>query len=282
MLKFQKTDADNVRKFSMDKSQANTLEIIPVDYIRPNPYQPRRVFSEESLNELAHSIKQYGLLQPITVRKLSHNYYEIIAGERRWRAVCKAGFTHIKAVVQPAVDEDSAVIALIENLQREDLHFFEEAEGYQSLMKEHGLTQEELARRLGMNQSTVANKMRILKLPSNVKELITTYKLSERHARALLRLHNEEAQLKVLRDIKQKNLSVKLTEDLVEKMLSRLYGEEPPEISRQNVVCIMRDYRIYLNTIKKALSRIKKSGVKVSYQASESKDKVSISIELAK
>lgn len=282
MLKFQKTDTDNLRKFSMDKSQANTLEIIPVDYIRPNPYQPRRVFSEESLNELAHSIKQYGLLQPITVRKLSHNYYELIAGERRWRAVCKAGFTHIKAVVQPAIDEDSAVIALIENLQREDLHFFEEAEGYQSLMKEHGLTQEELARRLGMNQSTVANKMRILKLPATIKDLITTYKLSERHARALLRLHNEDAQMKVLREIKQRNLSVKLTEDLVEKMLSKIYGEEPPEISRQNVVCIMRDYRIYLNTIKKALSRIKKSGVRVSYSAQESKDKVSINIELAK
>jgi ParB family chromosome partitioning protein len=266
----------------MDKSQSNTLEIIPVDYIRPNPYQPRRVFSEESLNELAHSIKQYGLLQPITVRKLSHNYYEIIAGERRWRAVCKAGFTHIKAVVQPAIDEDSAVIALIENLQREDLHFFEEAEGYQSLMKEHGLTQEELARRLGMNQSTVANKMRILKLPVSVKDQISAYKLSERHARALLRLHNEEAQLKILHEIKQRNLSVKLTEDLVEKMLSKLYGEMPPEVGRQNVVCIMRDYRIYLNTIKKALARIKKSGVKVSFSATESKDKLSISIELAK
>jgi ParB family chromosome partitioning protein len=282
LLKFQKTEADNLRNFSMDKSQSNTLEIIPVDYIRPNPYQPRRVFSEESLNELAHSIKRYGLLQPITVRKLSHNYFEIIAGERRWRAVCKAGFTHIKAVVQPALDEDSAVIALIENLQREDLHFFEEAEGYQSLMKEHGLTQEELARRLGMNQSTVANKMRILKLPLPVKDLISTYKLSERHARALLRLHNEEAQMKVLHEIRQRNLSVKLTEDLVEKMLSKLYGEEPPEMKRQNVVCIMRDYRIYLNTIKKALARIKKSGVKVSFSATESKDKLSISIELAK
>jgi ParB family chromosome partitioning protein len=282
LLKFQKTEADNLRTFSMDKSQSNTLEIIPVDYIRPNPYQPRRVFSEESLNELAHSIKQYGLLQPITVRKLSHNYYELIAGERRWRAVCKAGFTHIKAVVQPAIDEDSAVIALIENLQREDLHFFEEAEGYQSLMKEHGLTQEELARRLGMNQSTVANKMRILKLPISVKDQISAFKLSERHARALLRLHNEEAQLKVLHEIKQRNLSVKLTEDLVEKMLSKLYGEEPPEINRQNVVCIMRDYRIYLNTIKKALARIKKSGVKVSFSATESKEKLSISIELAK
>ena len=282
MLKFQKTGSDEARKFSMDKSEGNTLEVIPVDYIRPNPYQPRRIFSEEGIAELAHSIKQYGLLQPITVRKLSHNYYEIIAGERRWRAVCKAGFTHIKAVVQPAIDEDSAVIALIENLQREDLHFFEEAEGYQSLMKEHGLTQEELARRLGKNQSTVANKMRILKLPVSVKDLVGEYKLTERHARALLRLHNEEAQLKLVRDIKQKNLSVKVTEDIVERMLQKLYGEEPAPLAGQHVVCIMRDYRIYVNTIKKALSRIKKSGVHVSYQASESKDKVSINIELAK
>jgi len=282
VLRFQKAGAESLRKFSMDKSEQSTLEIIPVDYIRPNPYQPRRVFSEESLNELSQSIKRYGLLQPIAVRKLSQNYYEIIAGERRWRAVCRAGFTHIKAVVQMAIDEDSAMIALIENLQRENLHFFEEAEGYMSLMKEHGLTQEELARRLGKNQSTVANKMRILKLPTAVKEQISLYKLSERHARALLRLHNEDAQLKLIRDIKQKNLSVKLTEDLVERTLAKLYGEVPADMDKQHVVCLMRDYRIYLNTIKKALSRIKKSGVKVSYQACEYKDKVSISIELAK
>ena len=282
MLRFQKAGTEDLRKFSMDKSEHSTLAIIPVDYIRPNPYQPRRVFSEESLNELAQSIKRYGLLQPITVRKLSQNYYEIVAGERRWRAVCRAGFTHIKAVVQSVIDEDSATIALIENLQRENLHFFEEAEGYMSLMKEHGLTQEELARRLGKNQSTIANKMRILKLPTAVKEKITMYKLSERHARALLRLHNEEAQLKLIRDVKQKNLSVKLTEELVERTLSKLYGEEPAAVAQQNVVCLMRDYRIYLNTIKKALSRIKKNGVKVSYQACEYKDKVSVSIELAK
>ena len=266
----------------MDKSQNNALEIIPGDYIRPNPYQPRRVFTEESLSELSQSIKQYGLLQPITVRKLNHSYYEIIAGERRWRAVCKAGFTHIKAFVQPAIDEDSAMIALIENLQRENLHFFEEAEAYLSLMKEHGLTQEELARRLGKNQSTVANKMRILKLPPSVKEMITTYKLTERHARALLRLHNEDAQVRLIKDITQKNLSVKMTEEVVEKMLSKLYGEVPADINGQHVVCIMRDYRIYINTIKKALTRIKKSGVKVSYSALESKDKVSITIELVK
>ena len=172
------------------------------------------------------------------------------------------GFTHIKAVVQSVIDEDSATIALIENLQRENLHFFEEAEGYMSLMREHGLTQEELARRLGKNQSTVANKMRILKLPAAVKDKVTMYKLSERHARALLRLHNEEAQLKLIRDIKAKNLSVKLTEELVERTLSKLYGEEPVSAGQQNVVCLMRDYRIYLNTIKKALSHIKRTALR--------------------
>ena len=265
----------------MDKSETNTLEVIPVNYIRPNPYQPRRIFTDESINDLARSIKQYGLLQPITVRKQGHHYYEIIAGERRWRAVCRAGYTHIKAMVQPALDEESAVIALIENLQRENLHFFEEAEGFLSLMREHGLTQDELARRLGKNQSTVANKMRVLKLPAAVKEQIVIYKLSERHARALLRLHNEQAQLKLIKDIKHKNMSVKLTEELVERTLEKLYGEEP-EKNGQRVICLMRDYRIYLNTIKKALARIQKNGVKVRYSACESKDKVTVSIELAK
>jgi len=118
-----------MRKFRMDKSETNTLETITVEYIRPNPYQPRRVFSEESLNELAQSIKRYGLLSPIAVRKLHHGYFEIIAGERRWRAVRRAGFTHIKAIVQPAIDEDSAMIALIENLQRENLHFLKKPKG---------------------------------------------------------------------------------------------------------------------------------------------------------
>lgn len=268
-----------MRKFSMDKSETNTLEMIPVEYIRPNPYQPRRVFSEESINELAQSIKRYGLIAPIAVRKLNHNYYEIIAGERRWRAVKRAGFTHIKAIIQPAVDEDSAMIALIENLQRENLHFFEEAEGYLNLMREHTLTQEELARRLGKNQSTIANKMRILKLPQSVKDQIVASRLSERHARALLRLHNEKAQLKLIKEIRQRSLSVKLTEELVEKTLGKLYGEEP-DTSKQHVICVMRDYKIYLNTIKKALNKIKKTGIKVSYNAQECNDKVSINIEL--
>ena len=145
---------------------------IPIEAIRPNPYQPRRVFAQEALEELCASIKQYGLLQPISVRKAGNDAYELIAGERRLRACRMAGLTAIDAIVFSAYEQDSAVIAMMENLQRENLHYMEEAEGYQNLIRDHGLSQDELARRLGKNQSTIANKMRILKLPLTVKRML--------------------------------------------------------------------------------------------------------------
>ena len=163
---------------------------IPIEAIRPNPYQPRCVFAQEALEELCASIKQYGLLQPISVRKAGNDAYELIAGERRLRACRMAGMTAIDAIVFSAYEQDSAVIAMMENLQRENLHYMEEAEGYQNLIRDHGLSQDELARRLGKNQSTIANKMRILKLPLTVKRMLLQYNLTERHARALLRLRN--------------------------------------------------------------------------------------------
>ena len=199
---------------------------IPIEAIRPNPYQPRRVFAQEALEELCASIKQYGLLQPISVRKAGNDAYELIAGERRLRACRMAGMTAIDAIVFSAYEQDSAVIAMMENLQRENLHYMEEAEGYQNLIRDHGLSQDELARRLGKNQSTIANKMRILKLPLTVKRMLLQYNLTERHARALLRLHDEEMQIKIVNVIVQQNLNVKATEDLVERTLSRMYGIE--------------------------------------------------------
>ena len=199
---------------------------IPIEAIRPNPYQPRRVFAQEALEELCASIKQYGLLQPISVRKAGNDAYELIAGERRLRACRMAGMTAIDAIVFSAYEQDSAVIAMMENLQRENLHYMEEAEGYQNLIRDHGLSQDQLARRLGKNQSTIANKMRILKLPLTVKRMLLQYNLTERHARALLRLHDEEMQIKIVNVIVQQNLNVKATEDLVERTLSRMYGIE--------------------------------------------------------
>lgn len=283
MLRFTRVTAENMKQNAEEDRNGNAvLEVIPIDAIRPNPYQPRKVFSEDSLEELSQSIRQYGLLQPINVRKINHNHYELIAGERRLRASKRAGFTHIRAFVQNAVEQDSAVIALIENLQRENLHFFEEAEGYLNLMRDHGMTQDELAKALGKNQSTIANKLRILKLPKRVKEIILANKLTERHARALLRLHNEEMQIKLVGIIKNKNLSVKLTEELVEKTLRKLYGEIPEERSGQRVLFLMRDYRLYLNSIKRVVAALKKSGANITLDAKDMNEKLLINIEIIK
>ncbi len=283
MLRFTRIAAETAKQnMDEDRNSDAVLEVIPIDLIRPNPYQPRKIFSEESLEELTQSIKQYGLLQPINVRKISHNHYELIAGERRLRASKKAGFTQIRAFVQYAVEQDSAVIALIENLQRENLHFFEEAEGYLNLMRDHGMTQDELARCLGKNQSTIANKLRILRLPKRVKELILQNRFTERHARALLRLHNEDMQIKLVTIIKNKNLSVKLTEELVEKTLRKLYGEIPEEKQNQKVLFLMRDYRLYINSIKRLVAELKKSGADISFDTRDLNDKFLINIEILK
>lgn len=253
---------------------------IPLAKIRPNPYQPRKVFSDEAILELARSIKELGLLQPINVRMVG-DHYEIIAGERRFRASKLAGFTHINAIVTEKCDKDSAMLAMIENLQRENLNFFEEAEGYQSLIREHGLTQEELAVRLSKNQSTIANKLRILRLPRNVKEKITKNGLTERHARALLRLHNEPAQNRLVDFIIKEGLSVKATERLVENELKRLYGEECEE-KMQTIVQFMRDYRIYVNSLKRTVSKITESGVQTQFEYNERDDCVEVVVKLMK
>lgn len=146
------------------KQDNKKITMIPLDLIRPNPYQPRRKFEQGSLDELCQSIKQYGVIQPINVRKISATHYEIVSGERRLRACVQAGLKEIPAIVVDVGEDDSAILALIENLQREDLGYMEEAEGYRNLIREHGLTQEELAQKIGKSQSTIANKIRLLRL----------------------------------------------------------------------------------------------------------------------
>ncbi len=204
------------------------LAEIPLCQIRMNPYQPRKYFSEESIKELASSIHRYGLLQPISVRRCkTEGIYELVAGERRLRACKLNGMKCVKAVIIDGMsDKDSAVLAMIENLQRENLGFFEEAEGMKSLMNSHSMTQEELARLLSKNQSTIANKLRILKLPRTVREKIIRHGLTERHARTLLRLHDENAQLSAIDRIVREGMSVKATENLVEKLLIKLYDSD--------------------------------------------------------
>ena len=254
---------------------------IPIDSIRPNPYQPRRVFSQEALEELCASIKQYGLLQPISVRKTGNDTFELIAGERRLRASKMAGMKYIDAIIFSTYEQDSAVIVMMENLQRENLHYMEEAEGYQNLIRDHGLSQDELARRLGKNQSTIANKMRILKLPMPVKRMLLQYNLTERHARALLRLHDEEAQIKVIQIIVAQGLNVKATEDLVERTISRMYGiaeEEESEKKPSRISGFVRDTRLFVNSIRTIVQQMTDAGLAPRFDASEQENGVDIHI----
>lgn len=253
---------------------------IPIDSIRPNPYQPRRVFSQETLEELCASIKQYGLLQPISVRKAGNDVFELIAGERRLRASKMAGLKYIDAIIFTTYEQDSAVIAMMENLQRENLHYMEEAEGYQNLIRDHGLSQDELARRLGKNQSTIANKMRILKLPLPVKRMLLQYNLTERHARALLRLHDEEMQIKIIHVIVEQGLNVKATEELVERTISRIYGiaEEEEEKKPNKINGFVRDTRLFVNSIRTIVRQMSDAGLAPRFDANEQEGGVDIHV----
>ena len=252
------------------------LREIAIVKVRTNPYQPRKFFSDDAIRELSGSIASVGLLQPITVREIG-DQYELIAGERRLRACKLLGWVTIPAIIENRVNRDSAMLSMIENLQRENLHFFEEAEGYLNLIREHGFTQEELAKRLSKNQSTIANKLRLLKLPKAVKTAILKYGLTERHARSVLRLHNETAQLKMIKRKADEGLSVKATEELVEKELSKLYGEEKDQKIKFKI-----NYRLYFNSVRKLVSRFKSMGEDASCSYDEKDDVVQIVINFNK
>ena len=258
-----------MKKMTKEEGKSRMVESIPIDLIAPNPYQPRKTFSETSLEELARSIRRYGLIQPISIRRKKEGTFELIAGERRLRASKKAGFTHINAIVYEMGEEESAVIALIENLQRENLHFFDEAEAYRNLLLEHGLTQEELARRIGKNQSTVANKLRTLRLSPRVREAISANRLTERHARTLLRIQEE-------------GLSVKSTEDLVEKILDKLYQEEEPAKRKKRMVGILRDGRLVMNSVQKLVEQLEEIGLDADYTIQDQGDRYEVRMVINK
>ncbi|MGE4283128.1 MAG: nucleoid occlusion protein [Clostridia bacterium] len=246
--------------FKNNNDEKGKIINIPIDKIKPNPYQPRKTFDKSALEELSISIRQYGILQPINVRKIGASSYELVAGERRLRASQIAEMKEIPAIIVDMNDNDSAVVALIENLQREDLSFMEEAEGYFHLISEHGFTQDELAMKVGKNQSTIANKMRLLKLPPLVKKMIYDHNLTERHARALLKLPDEQLQLKVLKQVCEKGLNVKRTEELIEKMIEKYTGVKD-KISKKKQISAFRDIRIFTNTLKQAVDMMKNAGV---------------------
>ncbi len=239
---------------SPEESGEEEVQMILLEMVTPNPYQPRKVFDPERIEELAQSIKTYGLLQPVIVRKRDHKY-QLVAGERRYLACLKLGWARIPAIVKEYNDSSMGAIALIENLQRENLNFMEEAEGLERLLNEFGLTQEVLAQRLGKSQSTIANKLRILKLPQEVKQYFKDSSLTERHARALLKVTDTRQQLEVIKTVLDKELNVKQTENLVDTI-----GERRGN-NRNKSRVIVKDLRIFLNTIRQAVETVKKAGL---------------------
>jgi len=253
---------------------------IDINIVKPNPFQPRKYFDVFQLEELAKSIKEYGVIQPIMVRK-KDDYFEIIAGERRFRASQKLGNKTIPAIVRKMTDRDVAEVALIENLQREDLNFFEEAEGYKRLIQEFNLTQDDVAKRVGKSQSTIANKLRILKLPTEIRENISTDVITERHARALLKVEDKSMQLSILKEIYENELNVRETDNLIATFLEHRC-QNAEDKKQKRIVRVVKDIRICINTIKNAVKTIKETGIKVSMQEKECGEYVEVTIRIKK
>lgn len=257
--------------------QGKHILLISPDRIVPNPCQPRTRFDQEELAGLAESIFKNGILQPITVRRREDGRFEIIAGERRYRASCMAGLTEIPCIEVHADEQRSAVLALLENLQRSDLSFFEEAEGIARLIHEWGITQEEAASRLGKAQSTLANKLRLLKLSREERIRITQHGLSERHARALLRLEDEEKRGAALDIIIQRSLNVAQTEHFIQELIS-------PATRRheQKITPLIRDVRLFLNTVNRALHTMRSSGIAAESLKTEGPEYIEYLIRIPK
>ena len=256
-------------------------EILKIDIkdIIPNTYQPRKYLHENALIELSESIKTHGIIQPITVRKRG-DFYELVAGERRWRAAQLAELKEVPCNIIDINDTESAEIALLENLQREDLNFIEEAMGYENLIKEHEFTQQQLAEKLGKNQSTIANKLRILRLPNSVKIKLVENNLTERHARALLKLPTEDLINEVVDKIIKLELTVKKTEKIIKDILEDLDNPQDQE-KKQNIKGTM-GIRIYLNTMKQAFDAIIGTGIEAKYNEVDKGDYMEVVVKIPK
>ena len=270
---FNDLNVETLKTDNLQKATDVQVLHIPLSKIVPNPYQPRKEFESEALSELADSIRQYGVLQPLLVAPGKGDTYILIAGERRLRASTMAGLGTVPVIVSEYTTQQIAEIALIENLQRKDLHYLEEAEGYEKLVNTFHLTQESMAIRVGKKQSTIANKLRLLRLPSPVRKKLHDSDLTERHARVLLKLENEDLQKAVLQKVLKGHLNVRQTEALVEKTLKeagKLNQKKPRFV-------IVNDVRIYLNSIKEIMETVKTSGIPSSMEQEMDGDDVVLS-----
>jgi len=250
--------------------ETGRVVFLPARAIRPNPSQPRKVFQPEALDELSESIRHHGILQPLSVRR-KDNGYELISGERRLRAARQAGIDDIPCIIMNMDDRESGMAALVENLQRQDLDFLEEAAGIARLLQEWDLSQEQAARLLGKSQSAVANKLRILKHSEPVRRALREAKLTERHARALLKLPGEEEKLAAIAFISRRNMSVAQTESYMDALLER----KAPPASRPNVGA-------FLNSLTQSLQKIQLSGIPAVSERRETDSQIVLTITIPK
>lgn len=250
--------------------ETGRVVFLPAKSIRPNPAQPRKLFREESLEELAESIRQHGILQPLSVRRIGGSY-ELIAGERRLRAGILAGLTEIPCIVMQMTESESAITALVENLQRQDLDFIEEARGIDLLLRQHGMSQEQAARLLGKSQSGIANKLRLLRHSPQVLEALRQADLTERHARALLKLPAEHQKLQAIAAISRQNMSVARAEQYIEGLLS----QQDTDRKKANVGAFLS----YLN---QSLARIQLSGISAVSERRETDRQIVLTITIPK
>ena len=255
--------------------QSNRIYQIPIDQIVPNPGQPRRHFEEQSMRELAESVRQHGVIQPLSVQKTGSGYM-LVAGERRLRAAGMAGLARVPCILVKASPRESAVLALVENLQRCDLHYMDEAAAIARLISSYGMSQEEAARRLGRSQSAVANKLRLLRLSEACVSLLRQYGLTERHARALLRLEGEEAQLAALRHIGERGLNVAASEEYIDALLQKPQRTDPP----RRPVYVIKDVRLFLNTITRSLDIMRSAGVDAQCRRQDSDEEITLTIHI--
>lgn len=251
--------------------EGRSLTWLDLSAVAPGPFQPRNRFDESGIAELAESIRRYGLLSPLVVRRTAGGGYELIAGERRLRALKKLGRTHADAIVTPAFDLEAALIALAENLEREQLHFFEEAEAYRRLVREHGLNQEELSRRLGKSVPAISNKIRLMQLEEDVRRAIRENGLSERHARELLRLSAHGDRVKALQQAVAGPLSVRALEKLVDRMIEGQKKKPRMKIS---------DERLYINAVLATVKKLNGAGVAAVSRVVETEDAVEVIVRL--
>lgn len=259
-----------------DSNEVGKVLSLPVDSISPNPNQPRRFFSPEGLRELADSIRELGVLQPLTVRS-SGQEWELIAGERRLRAAQLAGLTHVPCIVIETDEEHSSLLALVENLQRRDLDFLEEALALAKLIDNYNLSQEECARRIGKSQSAIANKLRLLKLSSQSLCLLRDHGFTERHARALLRLPDSISQERAAHWVVDHDLTVAKTEEYVEHLLAQ--ANRPV---KRRPTFILKDVRLFLNTVDRGLSMMRSAGVDAQCGREDTGDAILLTIRIPK